>query len=55
MKTGEKMLDDASVRARRAVPDLDVSAVLESGHAADALLKQASDASVVVLGFPGQE
>jgi nucleotide-binding universal stress UspA family protein len=54
LETGEKMLDDALVRARRAVPDLDVSTVLESGHPADALLKQASDASVVVLGSRGR-
>jgi nucleotide-binding universal stress UspA family protein len=51
---GEKMLDDASARARRAVPDLDISTVLDGGHAADALLKQASDTNMVALGSRGR-
>jgi nucleotide-binding universal stress UspA family protein len=48
------LLNAASMRARRAVPDLDVSTVLADGHAADALLKQAAEADVVVLGSRGR-
>jgi nucleotide-binding universal stress UspA family protein len=51
---GEEMLDDAAARAERAIPGLDVSTVLDNGHPADALLKQASDASMVVLGARGR-
>jgi nucleotide-binding universal stress UspA family protein len=51
---GEELLNAAAMRARRAVPDLDVSTVLEDGHAADALLKQAAEADVVVLGSRGR-
>jgi nucleotide-binding universal stress UspA family protein len=51
---GEELLNAASMRARRAVPDLDVSTVLADGHAADALLKQAAEADVVVLGSRGR-
>ena len=50
----EQMLKDAEARAGRAVPDLDVSAVLESGDPGDVLLKQASDAGMVVLGAYGR-
>jgi nucleotide-binding universal stress UspA family protein len=48
----EQMLKDAE--ARRAVPDLDVSTVLESRDPGDVLLKQASDAGMVVLGAHGR-
>jgi nucleotide-binding universal stress UspA family protein len=51
---GEELLNAASMRARRAVPDLDVSTVLADGHAADALLKQAAEADVIVLGSRGR-
>jgi nucleotide-binding universal stress UspA family protein len=51
---GEEMLEDAAARACRAVPGLDVSTVLDGGDPADALLKQASDAAVVVLGGRGR-
>jgi nucleotide-binding universal stress UspA family protein len=51
---GEEMLNDAASRAKRAVPGLDISTVLDSGDPAEALLKQASDAGVVVLGARGR-
>jgi nucleotide-binding universal stress UspA family protein len=51
---GAEMLEDAATRARQAVPGLDVSTVEDSGDPADVLLKQASDADVVVLGARGR-
>jgi nucleotide-binding universal stress UspA family protein len=52
--TGQPMLDEAAAKARQAVPDLDVATALDTGNPAEALLKQASDARVVVLGSRGR-
>jgi nucleotide-binding universal stress UspA family protein len=51
---GEELLEGAATRARQAVPGLDVSTVHNGGDPADVLLKQASDADVVVLGARGR-
>ena len=51
--SGQPILDAAAARAQKAIPDLDVSTSLETGHTVDGLLKPASDASMVVLGSRG--
>jgi nucleotide-binding universal stress UspA family protein len=52
--SGNTLLETAAARARTAGPELDVSSVLETGHTAEALLKHASDANLVVLGSRGR-
>lgn len=52
--SGQPILDAALVRVQKAVPDLEVSTSLETGHPAEGLLKLASEASVVVLGSRGK-
>lgn len=52
--SGDTLLETAATRARTAAPELDVSSVLETGHTAEALLKHASDANLVVLGSRGR-
>jgi nucleotide-binding universal stress UspA family protein len=51
---GEQMLETAAARTRQAVPDLDVDTVLDDDRAADALLKHAAEADVMVLGSHGK-
>jgi nucleotide-binding universal stress UspA family protein len=52
--SGRPILDAAEARAQKAIPDLDVSTSLETGHTTEGLLKPASDASVLVLGSRGR-
>src|SRR5512144_1122426 len=47
---GQPTLDEAARKAQQAVPDLEVSTVLDAGDPAELLLRQASDAYIVVLG-----
>lgn len=49
----EKVADDALAEAKKLQPSLEGEALAVQGHAADALLSQAADAELVVVGRRG--